>query len=719
MNYWLLTSEYPPFFGGGISTYCQLTARMLSQNGHQVSVFINDAAVGDVAIEEREGIRIVRFNPSRTKSEAFLGYTTNISYEFAAIVKQFIENGETPDLIEAQEYLGIAYYLLHFKRLGYAWCQAIPVVITMHSPSFLYMEYNHVPQYRFPNYWICEMERFCLQAADLVISPSRFMIRELEKRFRLTNPNLTVIANPFSAKAEQEAFAGAVHKGEIVFFGKLTVQKGAFKLLTYFKELWDEGFSRPLYVVGGQDIVYHPEGKDMGDLVRTRYQKYIAAGLLRLEDRLPPSEAGQRLARAEVVVVPSMNDNLPYVVLEMMALGKIVLVSQQGGHAEIVEDGTDGFIFDHERPDTFAKKLHAILALSEADRNRISTNARQKVKSNYRFEAIYAQKIATLAKVVSSGITNDCFPFIRPSAHDVLAPAAGALLSVVIPYYNMGAYIEETVQSVRAALYEPKEILIINDGSTEQASIAALERYRHMDGVRVFDTPNKGLAAARNQGADLATGAFLAFLDADDKVAPTYYTKAIHVLRQYSNVHFVGCWTQYFDASSQTWPTFTPEPPLILYHNEVNSSALVYKRASFLAAGKNDRNMLFQGLEDYESVIALISAGCHGVVLPEALFYYRVRRHSMMRQLSKTKKLLLYQYITLKHNGFYATFAAEILNLLTANGPGIHIDNPTLDYHLFDRVPFGGKALRKLISLSKKNKIVKRLAYGAYKFINR
>ena len=92
MKYWLLTTEYPPFFGGGIGSYCATTAKMLSENGHDVTVFVCDASVRDVVEEQKENLRIVRFNTSRTKSYAFLGHVTNISYEFAHIVKDFISS---------------------------------------------------------------------------------------------------------------------------------------------------------------------------------------------------------------------------------------------------------------------------------------------------------------------------------------------------------------------------------------------------------------------------------------------------------------------------------------------------------------------------------------------------------------------------------------------------------------------------------------------------
>ena len=181
------------------------------------------------------------------------------------------------------------------------------------------------------------------------------------------------------------------------------------------------------------------------------------------------------------------------------------------------------------------------------------------------------------------------------------------------------------------------------------------------------------------------------------------------------NVHFAGCWVQYFENSKSIWPAFMPEPPLILNHNMINSSSLVYKRSAFLAAGKNDPDMVFQGLEDYESVIAMLSRGFGGVVIPEVLFNYRIRRIRCSGPFRNRKTYDLYQYISNKHKQFYATFAADIFNLLNANGPGILLDNPSLDYHLADRMPFGGKLSGKIIALIKRNRFIKTIAYKVYK----
>jgi hypothetical protein len=91
----------------------------------------------------------------------------------------------------------------------------------------------------------------------------------------------------------------------------------------------------------------------------------------------------------------------------------------------------------------------------------------------------------------------------------------------------------------------------------------------------------------------------------------------------------------------------------------------------------------------------------------------------MIRSISSTKKLLLHQYITNRHNKFYATFAAELFGLLNANGPGIFLDNPSLDYHLSEKIPFAGSLSKKLISLVKKNELTRKIAYKIYRLLNK
>ncbi len=678
MIYWLLTTEYPPLFGGGIGTYCHHTARMLHREGHVVTVFLPDDSVTDHAVIMDDGIRLVRFNSQRGGMGRYLGYVPRLSYAFALVVQEFLKREDKPDFIESQEYLAIPYFLIQFKLLGYPVLRDVPIVLTLHSPAFLYLLYNREGIYEFPNYWTGEMEVGCIQGADLIIAPSSYIIEEINKHTFIPSHKVAVVRNPYEAGGVISS-PPAVTRNEIVFYGKLSPQKGAFELFRYFKDLWDNGFTHKLIVIGGTDKVYYPEMKTMEQVLRAEYKRYFQQGLVSFTGKILPDKRDVHLSAAHVVLIPSNGDNLPYAAIEAMCIGKVVLASVQGGQREFIEDGINGFLFDHNIPNSFEEKLLHILSLDKDSLLRIGQAAMESIAEGFSYASIYAQKLATLQGLRPKKSLPHRFPFARPidaAPHFYKTPMARGLLSVVIPFYNMGRFIDDCVNSVLQSSYKDLEVLIVDDGSTDSASLEALKRWAAHPLVHVVQKKNEGIAATRNHGASLANGEYLAFLDADDKVHGSYYLKAITVLQQYENVFFVGAWSQYFGQKNDVWPAWNPEPPYILLHNSVNSSALVYKKAAYLAGGLNVKDVDY-GLEDYGSVISMLAHGYRGVVLPECLFFYRVRRDSMYRGLNRYKVLHSYHFISSQHDVLYRQYAPQLFNLLNANGPSFAYDNPS------------------------------------------
>ncbi len=717
MRFWLLTSEFPPLFGGGISTYCAETAQMLSRQGYQVTVFTQDAGVSTIQEEKKSepAFRVIRFNPRRFFTRSFLGYEAHLSYAFAQLVKEYMDNEGVPDVLEAQEYMGIAYYTLQFKHLGYPGFKDLRVLLTLHAPSFLYLEYNKVIYHRLPYFWVGEMEKFCIRAADMRISPSSYLVKEVAARMELDDKPVHILNNPYRLP-EQNAVLKPTGK-KVVFFGKLTPQKGCLELLDYFRSLWKEGHTETLMMIGGGNHLYHPEGMDMIDFIRKKYALELKSGLLQLKGSIAPGKLDLYLSEARLVVVPSTVDNLPYTVLEAMGQGKIVLASVQGGQQEVITDGEDGFLFDHDTPASFALQLKKILALTDEQVQGIGGRAIAKITNNYAPERIYAEKKLLLDQLLQQAVTQRYFPFTRtlPVPEPLHLTETGSLLTVVLPYYNMGKYVEETIASLRRSTWKNMEIILVNDGSDEAYSLAVLEKLQET-GIVIIDQENKGLAAARNAGAIQAKGQYLAFLDPDDTVEPDYYSKALEVLAQKENVFFVGCWAKYFDEANGYWPAFNPEPPFILVHNTINSSALVYKKYALVESGLNDSKMIF-GMEDYESVINLVKNGYHGVVLPEPLWNYRVRKNSMARAFTVDKQLFLYRLISEKHAKFYATFAADISNILNANGSGINYDNPSVFHQIPGTGVVGLKLKQKLIEKIKSEPLLRKMAVKLKKYL--
>src|SRR3972149_1699479 len=97
-------------------------------------------------------------------------------------------------------------------------------------------------------------------------------------------------------------------------------------------------------------------------------------------------------------------------------------------------------------------------------------------------------------------------------------------VSVIIPCYNLGPYLDEAVGSVLSQTYQDFEILVVDDGSTDPATRTLLADYRRPK-TRVIQLPHGGLAAARNAGVANAGGEYLCALDADDRLASSFLAK--------------------------------------------------------------------------------------------------------------------------------------------------------------------------------------------------
>lgn len=92
------------------------------------------------------------------------------------------------------------------------------------------------------------------------------------------------------------------------------------------------------------------------------------------------------------------------------------------------------------------------------------------------------------------------------------------LVSIIIPFYNEEKYLHRALESALGQRYKPIEIILVNDGSTDQ-SLSIAENYRiHNHGIKLISTENKGLGHARNVGMTLATGTYITFLDSDDEL---------------------------------------------------------------------------------------------------------------------------------------------------------------------------------------------------------
>lgn len=120
---------------------------------------------------------------------------------------------------------------------------------------------------------------------------------------------------------------------------------------------------------------------------------------------------------------------------------------------------------------------------------------------------------------------------------------AGLAVSVVIPCFNAGRYIGEAIESVLSQTVPGDEILIVDDGSSDDSAKVIAQFASH---VRYFRQDNQGISAARNNGLARATGACIAFLDADDLWTPDSLAGRRQRLVETTDLDYVYGWVEPF-----------------------------------------------------------------------------------------------------------------------------------------------------------------------------
>lgn len=199
-------------------------------------------------------------------------------------------------------------------------------------------------------------------------------------------------------------------------------------------------------------------------------------------------------------------------------------------------------------------------------------------------------------------------------------------VSVVIPCYNQGQFIDEAVESVLKQTFQDFEIIVVNDGSTDGFTSELLNSYNRPK-TTVHKIRNSGVPAARNYGVKRSRGEYFLPLDADDKIAPEFLEKCVLELDQNPELGFVYTYLVCFGTEDGKWRFKRFDERELLLHNIVCVSSLVRRRAFDDAGGYNEQ--MRQGYEDWDFWIGLVEKGWHGRRIPEHLFYYRKHPGSM------------------------------------------------------------------------------------------
>jgi glycosyltransferase involved in cell wall biosynthesis len=201
-----------------------------------------------------------------------------------------------------------------------------------------------------------------------------------------------------------------------------------------------------------------------------------------------------------------------------------------------------------------------------------------------------------------------------------------ALVSVIIPTYNSARYLPAALASVVAQDYRPLEVIVVDDGSTDNTADCVAEFFRHtgLPGEYVYQ-PNQGPAVARNRGLTVARGGWIAFLDADDLWLPDKTTRQMQVLSEYpqAGAAWGNASTFAGDLSPDASPavrTSSPQPRYML-------QSMLFRRTALDKVGCFDPKLRLGG--DVDWLMRAMEQEVSLVIHWDLVVYYRRHAHNL------------------------------------------------------------------------------------------
>jgi glycosyltransferase involved in cell wall biosynthesis len=239
-------------------------------------------------------------------------------------------------------------------------------------------------------------------------------------------------------------------------------------------------------------------------------------------------------------------------------------------------------------------------------------------------------------------------------------------VSVVVPSYNSGRFLDGLMESLRRQTFRDFEIVLVDDGSNEEETrekLAALET-----SIRLIRQENCGPAAARNTGIRVARAELVMTLDCDDTIEPPFLEKATAAMEAappdvaavFSHKRLVGAGSGLLERHFNRFD--------LLFSNPLPASLLLRKSAWEAAGGYDE--IMRDGYEDWEFYLRLMRMGYRAIVIPKPYLNYRVSNGGMLFRRSSGHHAVLWRQIRRKHAPAYRPLAMLRLWWKSRDGTG-------------------------------------------------
>ncbi len=396
MNIAFLTTEYSHTktpVSGGIGTFFKILGEELVKRGHRVVVFVywgkKNYTFFDGAIEvcvKKDFFKTNKYydlkrSLTRRNDAFYKQYIDTYKKERTYIAKHFLNfiKNKHIDVIETQDYGGISLKLE----------TKIPIVIRCHGTNTVLTQSFNYPYNPPRDKVINEMERLTIEnKKNNIVTVSKYSSSLIEKYFNRFDT--TVIYNGVNTNKFKKDENVVLQEKSIFYLGTLSKEKGLDVLCNTFNKVIEQYPDATLHLIGRREDYWEYLRENILSKEALRKTKYYGAVKYDVLENY--------LQKAFVFVFPTRGENFPFVLLEAMAMQKIVISSNIPSAYEIIKNTNNGFIAKND--DDFYNLLVTVFENSTTTNNQIALNAKNTVDLYFTYNAMVENTIEYYTKLL-------------------------------------------------------------------------------------------------------------------------------------------------------------------------------------------------------------------------------------------------------------------------------------------------------------------------------
>jgi len=629
---------YPRNYGGAVKIYHDL---MRSLQNFNIAILSESQGVEQNKITNFDNTSYKKFNYSMTRMKKLILHFTSsnrilyifeiIFFVFSSIIQFYkIIKGIKPDIIICGDTFNCGWLIQIVSN-------KITIINYIHGEEIT----QETKRGGFVNF-LKRYQKIAINKANLNIVPSSFT-KEVIRKFSNVKPNkILILPNFIDTKIfyplkNREKIRNELSWSDkiiLLTIARLVPRKGVDKVLLALNRKQRNGElpNNWKYIIGG-------EGKEKENLQALCKQ-------LNLENHVDfigfvdDKRIRELYGAADVFIMANREihgdtEGFGIVFLEANACGTPVIGGIAGGTKDAIKDKITGLRIDGNDVNEIGDAILNLLN-HEKTRKFMGNQGLKNVIKNHSIKTA-----SNKLNVILFLLNKRKYPSLNTFNNMKLT------VSIIIPTYNMAKYLPNAIDSVLAQTYKNYEIIVIDDGSTDNTRII-LNKYK--DKIKYVYQKNKGLACARNTGLKYSTGRYIALLDADDLWLPNRLSEEVPILDNNPKIGLVHANAIDIDEEGNTLGLTTQSPRLrkknmalnlLLRKEHILCLTVLFRKDCLKYVGMFDENLTWLGVEDRDLWVR-IAQHFRIEYIDKPLALHRIRSDAMSRNIENMMKARYY-----------------------------------------------------------------------------